>query len=389
MAPRTHAPALALALTLAFPALARAQSPEPLVDIYTMDIGDHLFTRFGHAAICVHDTRTPEGRCYNYGTTDFSTPGPLTWSVLRGRARFWVSVAPLERMLAFYGAGGENRTVYRQRLSLTPVQTARLLDRLDHDVRPENREYVYHHYRDNCTTRLRDHLASVTDGAFRARSDAVQPFTWRALTMRGFAPDPMVLAASDLLLGRALDASPTRWEAMFLPEIFRDEVAARLGARPEVVYQRPDPVARGGAFNGRAALLATAFALALITAVSRRMKNVYARRAGVAVAGLALGLAGLVVWVLAGVSSLAELRFNEVVLVLAPTDFALCMLGGPWLERYARGRLALLSLVALLALIGVLRQPIVFAVLLVLAVMTPIVIARAREPSAVTPRVGP
>ena len=388
MAPsRSHA--LALTLTLALPSVARAQSSEPVVDIYTMDIGDHLFTRFGHAAICVHDLRTPEGRCYNYGTTDFSTPGPLTWSVLRGRARFWVSVAPLERMLAFYGAGGENRTVYRQRLPLAPAQTARLLDRLDHDVRPENREYVYHHYRDNCTTRLRDHLAAVTDGAFRARSDAVQPFTWRMLTMRGFAPDPTVLAASDLLLGRALDASPTRWEAMFLPEIFRDEVAARLGARPEVVYLRPDPVARGGAHNGRIALLAAAFALAVMTAATRRLKNVYARRAGVAVAGLALGLAGLVVWVLAAVSSLAELRLNEVVLVLAPTDLALCALGGPWLERYARARLAQLSLVALLAMVGILRQPVVFAVLLALAVMAPVVMVRTREASAVTPRVGP
>ena len=62
----------------AMPSPAVEGDPPPLIDVYTMGPGDELFSRFGHAAICVIDTQSPLGRCYNYGTADFSTPGPLT-----------------------------------------------------------------------------------------------------------------------------------------------------------------------------------------------------------------------------------------------------------------------------------------------------------------------
>ena len=61
---------LALGLLLAIAGLADAP---PEIDVYTMGEGDDLFSHFGHAAICVTDTYSPRGRCYNYGTADFST----------------------------------------------------------------------------------------------------------------------------------------------------------------------------------------------------------------------------------------------------------------------------------------------------------------------------
>ena len=133
--------ALALALVAATTE-ARAQEAE----VYTMGPGADVFSRFGHAALCVRDAESPGGRCYNYGTTDFSTPGPLTWQVLRGRARFWVSVAPLDLMLAWYIA--EDRTVWRQRVALAPDAFAALQRRLREDMAPASRAYVYHHFRD-------------------------------------------------------------------------------------------------------------------------------------------------------------------------------------------------------------------------------------------------
>ena len=60
----------------------------PQVEVFTMGPGDDLFSRFGHAAICITDEESPLGRCYNYGTADFSTPGPLTWGVLCGNKQF-------------------------------------------------------------------------------------------------------------------------------------------------------------------------------------------------------------------------------------------------------------------------------------------------------------
>ena len=57
-------PALLLPLLLA-PALAA-----PRVFLYTMGHGEDLFTRYGHATICVRLTGETSGDCYGYGYTD-------------------------------------------------------------------------------------------------------------------------------------------------------------------------------------------------------------------------------------------------------------------------------------------------------------------------------
>ncbi|HMR76374.1 MAG TPA: hypothetical protein PKD61_14725, partial [Polyangiaceae bacterium] len=82
-------------------ALIAATALPPQIDVYTMGQGEHLFERFGHAAICV--TRASQSRCYNYGTTDFgSPPEELGYAFLRGTAEFWVSVWDRDRMLQQY-----------------------------------------------------------------------------------------------------------------------------------------------------------------------------------------------------------------------------------------------------------------------------------------------
>jgi hypothetical protein len=118
----------------------------PQVEVFTMGPGDDLFSRFGHAAICITDEESPLGRCYNYGTADFSTPGPLTWGVLRGNGQFWVSVSSLPHMLLLYRL--EDRTVYRQRLPLSPTQAQSIAAALHKADRPEQTLYNYRHFDD-------------------------------------------------------------------------------------------------------------------------------------------------------------------------------------------------------------------------------------------------
>jgi hypothetical protein len=102
------------------------------VELYTIGPGDDLFSKFGHAALCVFDEGRTGGRCFNYGTADFSTPGPLTWEVARGRAEFWVSVSPYREMLRLYLA--EDRTIYRQVLPLTATTTSSTTARPDRGI---------------------------------------------------------------------------------------------------------------------------------------------------------------------------------------------------------------------------------------------------------------
>ncbi|HWM84194.1 MAG TPA: DUF4105 domain-containing protein [Kofleriaceae bacterium] len=328
----------------------------PTVELYTMGRGDLLFEKFGHAALCLVYS---EGRrrtvCYNYGTTAFGRVVPLFWGFLRGDSVFWVSTTSRGRMIADYRA--DDRTLWRQVLPLPAAQARELEHLLRENAREENRAYQYHHYHDNCSSRLRDLLDRVTGGALsRKGSTEAQRMTYRALTRSGFAEQTSLLLLSDLMLGRAADVPPTSYGGMFLPDVLRAEVEARLGSRPAVVYERHGrPFSSDPGLGARWlwVLLALAFAAPLVAA--RRFER--RERLALAASAIPLALIGLLLWFIAAVSSLPELRWNEALLVFLPIDAALPFLPALWRTRYALARIGLLVLVTLLLAVGVFRQP--------------------------------
>jgi hypothetical protein len=320
-----------------------------------MGPGEDVFERYGHAALCVFDDPGADGRCFNYGTADFRDPVKLVTTFLRGQARFWVSVSTADRMMAYYQR--EDRTLYVQRLPLTDVQARALAARLDHEALPENRYYVYEHFRDNCTTRLRDHMDDVLDGALRADTQVPYGPTWRDMVRHGFSAAPEMLALAEILPGRSADRHPTTWEAMFHPDVLREVVRERLGVTPEVVYERQGPSLVGPAYDGRKLLVWLALALAAIAgglvASGRRVPA----RVGLVLAGVVLGLLAVLVDVMSLYCRLIDLRMNEVALVLLPTDFLLLGLRGHTLRRYLDVRLVGLAIVVVLGWAGARVQP--------------------------------
>ena len=336
----------------AVPGPAPEGDPPPLIDVYTMGPGDELFSRFGHAAICVTDAQSPLGRCYNYGTADFSTPGPLTWSFVRGRALFWVSVRTLPAMIKSYAA--EDRTLWRQRLPLS-AEAARALALTLHaaDVR-EATYYRYHHFNDNCTTRVRDLVDRATGGALHRDTAAPGDPPLREYVRRGFAGQPLLLLLTDLLLGRAADRPTTRWQGMFLPEILRSELQTRLGAAPEVVYTRRQPIVIGSSLGGPW-LFVPLGTLLLVGVLATRRRP----RWGARLVGAGLGLVGLLVTGLAACSALPELHTNEAVLICLPSDLLLLGLSPRRVVAYARLRLCGLLLCAGALATSLFIQPLV------------------------------
>jgi hypothetical protein len=309
----------------------------PRVDLYTMGPGDELFSAFGHAAICV------EARCYNYGTADFQTPVPLTWNFVRGRARFWVSVLPREAMLGYYAS--VDRSVWRQRLSLPESEARALAELLEASTDESVKYYRYHHFDDNCTTRIRDLVDRATGGTLR-RDPGARSLSFREWARQGFAGNWPLLAATELLLGRSADRRTDSWSAMFLPSELRAEVEQRLHSPPELVYARKRPLPDGSQWLGALAFITLGALLALVVLAGR------ARRWTLAPAAFVLGLIALVLDALALLSTFPELTRNEMLLVFWPTDFAL-----PWLPRgYVKLRLGALALIVLLHA-GLLTQP--------------------------------
>ena len=339
------------------------------VALYTMGPGDTAFSRFGHAAVCVFDNPSTEGRCYNYGTADFSTPVPLTWNVLKGKANFWLSVIDHDRMIQNYRR--HDRTVYRQFLPLTPDQTSEMLRRLTRDATPDNKSYIYDHFEDNCSTRPRDLIDLILPGRLRAATDRDQGDTLRHFVREGLAYDLRMLALSELALGRALDAPRTRWQAMFLPRVLRQEVQKHLGAVPEVVYVRRGPDRGGDLLGGVWVLAGLALALGVPGCAAVWWGGERLRRLGLLVPAVVVSLVGLSVVIGPLISTLPEFQINELLLVLLPTDVGLAFLAGRALRRGLTVRTAMVLAAAVLSLAGWFVQPILGPLLLAGAVLVP------------------
>src|SRR5262249_32976008 len=228
-------------------------------------------------------------------------------------------------------------------------------------------------YIDNCTTRLRDQLDAVVGGRLSAGAGVPFGKTWRDVTLVGFARDLRLLVGMELLVGRPVDQPMTLWDAMFLPDVLRAEVARRLDAPIQVVNVRKAPLPQHDPLAGRKLVYTIAAVLTLLLVIAARFGP---WRLLLGLAGIVLGVAGTVALALACIALMPELRRNEVLLVCLPTDLALVALRGRPLLVYLAARLVLVAAVALGLLAGILFQPMWAAVALVAG---PITVATVRE----------
>lgn len=183
------------------------------VSVVTFGPGDAVHQYFGHNALVIEGVEMPQPTVFNYGMFTFG-PDMLS-QFLRGRLKFWLGLSELQRTVAQYAAA--NRDVRVSELNLTPQQTRVVLGRLLRDARPENRSYLYDHYFDNCSTRVRDVLDGALRGQLRRAWSGRARFTLRQDTMRHTQHDAFTEWAMMLALNSSVDRPQSQWNQAFLP----------------------------------------------------------------------------------------------------------------------------------------------------------------------------
>ena len=230
--------------------------PLPRIDLVIVGPGNDVFTLYGHAALLVReDPQGPieQARVYNFGITDFKKPN-YAYNFLRGQVNFWGDDKSFRA--ARSGWVREDRTVVRYPLNLSPEQTAQLIWRLEHDVKPEFREYRYDTFRENCATRLRDAIDEALGGAIFAQLRGVQTGrSYHDEVRRAFTADFLLLFGSEFVTGIEMERQRNAWEMMFLPEylgfwlqrvtVSGPEGPMPLLSDPLVVHQRQGPYPLG------------------------------------------------------------------------------------------------------------------------------------------------
>ena len=184
------------------------------IKLVTIDPGDDLEMWWGHTAIIVEDLRFNTSLFYNYGIFSFEQEN-FVRNFAMGRLLFWVGVWNTSMALDYYKS--QNRTIYIQTLDLSPERRVKMARFLANNVLPENREYLYDHYYDNCATRVRDLIDKMVDGQFARFCNHPSRMTLRqhtrCFTHHHFLMDMLLM----FLMNDTIDKPITQWQDMFLP----------------------------------------------------------------------------------------------------------------------------------------------------------------------------
>lgn len=120
------------------------------------------------------------------------------------------------------------RDVWEQKLNLSKEEKMRLFAQLGENYRPENREYRYNFFFDNCATRPRDQIEKATTHRLVYADDMqakVQSMSFRKMIHQYTNNHLWARFGIDLCLGSEADKPITRREMMFVPFYLMDAFA--------------------------------------------------------------------------------------------------------------------------------------------------------------------
>jgi hypothetical protein len=176
-----------------------------------------LYTAFGHSAFRVFDPVNRIDLAYNYGVFNFNQPN-FYLNFARGYLYYRLGVENFRDFV--YPYMYFNRSVREQVLNLTAEQKQKLFEYLQVNARPENQEYRYDYFYNNCATKIRDVVVESLgqDNVHFDGSYIKTDYSIRQLTDLYLKQQPWGDLGIDICLGLPMDKTATPYEYMFLPD---------------------------------------------------------------------------------------------------------------------------------------------------------------------------
>ncbi|MBK8701424.1 MAG: DUF4105 domain-containing protein [Saprospiraceae bacterium] len=202
------------------------------ISLITCDPGDEIYSMFGHSAIRVNNAMRGYDAVYNYGTFNFNTPN-FAIKFMRGKLPYRLSVYGFSDFLREYHHF--KRGVREQQLIIGNEEKASVIRFLENNAKPENAEYKYDFFFDNCSSRIRDVFEQTLK--YEPVYTVPAPVTFRQLLHRYLVSWPWVELGIDMIIGSKADAMASPTHQMFLPDLLHDVL--------------PTATVNGGSFLGQ------------------------------------------------------------------------------------------------------------------------------------------
>jgi membrane-associated HD superfamily phosphohydrolase len=195
---------------------AQQLSENARVTVITIGPGSNLNDSFGHSAFRVQDRQQGIDLAFNYGVFDFEAPN-FYGNFVQGKLLYMLGLAKFDRFLENYRH--QNRWMKEQELNLTTAEKQQFYDFLINNAQPENKDYLYDFFFDNCATKIRDVTSNILGKkvVFNTPNNFQQK-SFRQLIHNYIPVNSWGSLGIDVALGSVTDKTAQPAEHMYLPD---------------------------------------------------------------------------------------------------------------------------------------------------------------------------
>ena len=206
-----------LILTASFSVNAQLQlTIESEISILTIGPGTSLNDAFGHNAIRIKDPVYKFDIVFDYGRYDFETEN-FYLKFAQGKLDYQISQSKFEKFFRYYQYN--NRSVKEQILNLNTKQKTAFYNLLKENIKPENKNYPYDFFYNNCATKIKDDIENILDyQVVYTPSPTFKQFSFRNLIRSDLNQNSWGSLGIDIALGSKIDQIASVEEHMFLPK---------------------------------------------------------------------------------------------------------------------------------------------------------------------------
>ena len=186
------------------------------ISIITVGPGEVLFETFGHSAIRVKDSILGMDTIFNYGLFDFNQPN-FYLNFVKGKLIYKIGKQSFQNFVA--SNNYQKRWMKAQVLNLSQIEKQKMFQLLEVNSYPENANYLYDPYFNNCATKLRDITKEILGDQIQfPTSYSNEDYTMRQLMNKELPWNTWGNFGINLALGSTLDKAITAEEYMYLPD---------------------------------------------------------------------------------------------------------------------------------------------------------------------------
>ncbi|GMO23226.1 MAG: DUF4105 domain-containing protein [Termitinemataceae bacterium] len=185
------------------------------IKIAVMGPGDELYFWWGHFGLIIEDSLSGISKFYDYGIFSFKKEHFFT-NFAQGRLVYSSAVSLAQRNIGWYVHNNRDITLYT--LDLDAEQKEQIQKTADFNALPENSDYLYNHFKDNCVTRILNMINDAVNGEFYDYAQSTEGrYTLRGHVKRhtyfSFFWDWLL----NFVMGQDIDTKTTVMQEMFLP----------------------------------------------------------------------------------------------------------------------------------------------------------------------------